>query len=168
MAVQIQRNFPRTHYEAPIQYGRTNADGFLDARMFNFSKGGLYFEPSQPLSPNSDIYIVMRNYSPGTYGPEAYKSYIARIKWCDQIVKTEGRIYGAGVQFLERSHELLGSETQAVRIACDLCGTLIPSSEVCQTEDTVYLCSSCYKHLTSIPEGKLRETIHRFLLGNVI
>lgn len=169
MSSYIQRTFPRIHYETPIRFAPfADADKYQDSRIYNFSKGGLYFEPSQPISPDSDIVIVMRNYSPGTYGPEAYQSYIARIRWCREILTDQELRYGAGVQLLKRSHEILGADIEIVHQACDLCGTLLLSPEVHLTEDNICLCENCHKHLNTLPSGIIKQSINRFLMGNVI
>jgi len=168
MPAFTKRSSHRNHYESPIRYANINTDLYSDARMYNYSKDGMYFEPSRPLVPESEIYIVMVNYSPGTNGPEAYKSYIARIRWCRELQKKDALRYGVGVQFLDRSHEIYGLDIEDTQYSCDLCGQLTPSNKIHKTEDYIYLCPDCLKYLNVVPGGKIKDSIERFLIGNVI
>ncbi len=52
--------------------------------------------------------------------------------------------------------------------SCDLCGEKVPSEEILENEDLVYLCNSCLNYLEDLPEGKIKESIKEFLIGNVI
>ena len=84
MQTRSRRIFPRKQYEAPIQYVYLQPDRYYNSRMYNFSESGLYFEPFQPLELNSQISIIMPNYSPDADGPEAFQSYLAVIRWCQK------------------------------------------------------------------------------------
>jgi hypothetical protein len=44
----------------------------------------------------------------------------------------------------------------------------VPSEEILETEDFVYLCSSCFKYFEDLPEGKIKGSVKEFLIGNVI
>ncbi|MCP4263134.1 MAG: hypothetical protein GY774_37340 [Planctomycetes bacterium] len=55
MQTQSRRIFPRNQYEAPLQYLSDEPDRYYNSRMFNFSHGGLYFEPFQSLEPKTQI-----------------------------------------------------------------------------------------------------------------
>ncbi len=163
-----KRVYPRHYYNGPIKYSQITTDDYIDSRMYNFSKGGIYFEPSAPLKAKSDIGIVMLNYSPGSYGPDSFKFYIARIKWCKEIKNGNDSTFGAGAQFLSRSHEIQSDEIKAARYTCDLCGRLTPLENIHQTEKAAFLCLDCFKHFKSIPANEIRVVIERFLIGNVI
>ena len=85
MQTNSRRNFPRNQCEAPIQYLYMQPDRYYNSRTYNFSEGGLYFKSLQPLELNSQINIIMPNYSPDAQGPEAYQSYLAVIRWCQKL-----------------------------------------------------------------------------------
>jgi hypothetical protein len=168
MATYARRLYPRGHYEAPILYASVGSDSYYDSTIYNFSKGGIYFEPERPLAPESDLSIIMVNYAPGTFGPEAYKSYIARTRWCREVTATERHRFGVGAEFLAKSHEILVADLYKIRIHCDLCGKLCGSGEITQTVDFFHLCRHCLKHMNAMPDGIIKESIHRFLSGNVV
>jgi hypothetical protein len=168
MEPYARRVYPRGHYEAPILYARVGSDSYYDSRMYNFSEGGMYFEPERPLAPESDLSIIMVNYDPGTFGPEAYKSYIAKTRWCTEVTRAERHRFGVGAKFLSKSHEIPVADLCKMRVHCDLCGKLCGSGEIKQTEDYFNLCRHCLKHMNAMPDGSIKESIHRFLSGNVV
>lgn len=164
----IRRVYPRRYYDAPIIYRRMPADNYFHSRMYNYSEGGIYFESSKPLKVGSVIDIVMVNYSPGSYGPEAFKYYIARVKWHHEIDKRYEASFGAGAQFLSRSHEVQTNEMSDVRFTCDICGKLTIVANMNTTAKSGSLCPECYKHFESITAGSVKDAIERFIIGNVI
>jgi hypothetical protein len=145
-----------------------SADNFTEARVFNFSKGGLYIESLNPITPETDVAIMMINYNPGTYGPEAYKSYIAQVKWSKDISENGSPKHGFGVEFLSKSHEVCEILVPENVTSCDLCGKLIPSEDNYYLDDMIVVCPNCNKHLSALPDGQIKECIKRFLIGNVI
>ncbi len=144
------------------------SDDFLESRMFNFSRSGLYMETNQVFPPDSKIVIVMNNYAPAQYGPEAYRSYIARICWGREREDRYGIWFGAGVQFQSKSHEMIGETKPDILETCDLCGALSKSGEYHRLQNEIILCLQCYTHFSKFPEGEIKQCIERFILGNVL
>jgi hypothetical protein len=52
--------------------------------------------------------------------------------------------------------------------SCDLCGENTRFSEIHKNEEIFCLCPNCSEQLESFPNGVLKESIERFLDGNVI
>jgi len=50
MTAQTKRAFTRTRHEVPIRYGHENTDRYFDSKMYNSSKGGMYFETDHALN----------------------------------------------------------------------------------------------------------------------
>ena len=164
-----KRAYPRHHHEASIRYAKIKTKDYLDSKMYNFSKEGLYFEPEFPLETKTDVGIIMPGYSPGTYGPESYKFYVARIRWCREVMNNGSRPrFGIGAQILSKSHEIREPADRKILYTCDLCGRLVSFEHLHQSEKSVNLCPDCFKHLKSISQGDLRDVIEGFLGGNVI
>jgi len=61
-----------------------------------------------------------------------------------------------------------GGKVHGLKCSCDLCGEKVPSEEIFELEDPVYLCSSCFNYFEDIPEGKIKESVKELLIGNVI
>lgn len=169
MKAYSKRAYPRSYYEAPIRYARIDSDGiFQDSRMYNYSRGGIYFEPDRPLVPESKIAVVMMNYSPGAFGPESWQSYTAKVRWCKEIPKIDMRLFGVGIEFLTKSRDIYEAELRETQVACDLCGEYEKPDAITQTEEFFNLCGHCLKHMNSMPPGTIKESIYRFLSGNVV
>ena len=168
MQAKSRRIYPRNQYEAPIQYQSSQPDRYFNSRMYNFSQGGLYFEPLQPLEPNTKINIIMPNYSPDTNGPEAYQSYLAVIRWCQKLSDEKSSRFGVGAEIIERSHERsVNIETQR-RQSCGLCDKLLLKASVCLIDGSICLCPDCYQRFNEMQEGSLKSSIKSFLDGNVL
>lgn len=168
MAATIKRGFPRVQHEAPITYLNVNQNHIFLTRMYSFSEGGLYFESFQSLVPDLHIYIIMTNYAPGSNGPEAYQSYLAKIRWCHKLPQIDTPRYGVGVEFLEKSHTRFGFRENESGHCCDLCDTDTTSELVCRIDDYICLCPPCFDYLEMISTGSVKESIMRFINGNVI
>jgi Tfp pilus assembly protein PilZ len=54
---QERRRHKRFIYEAQIAYTIASSDTIRSGKMFNFSKGGIYFESEQSLPPGQDIVL---------------------------------------------------------------------------------------------------------------
>ena len=145
MATQLRRVFPRKHYKASIKYLNGDPNYYYRCRMFNFSGGGLYFEPLHSFTPDSQVTIVMDNHSPGTYGPEAYRSYLAKVRWCRELSDDDPRRFATGVEFLEKSHSIRGLDVVEDDYTCDLCGKLTSAASICRLDGSGCLCPQCFK-----------------------
>ena len=168
MQLHSRRNFPRNQYEAPIQYIHSQPDRYYNSRMYNFSRGGMYFEPLHSLELNSQINIIMPNYSPDADGPEAFQSYLAVTRWCQKRPDERSARFGVGVEIIERSHErFINIETRKSQ-TCDLCGKLMLTASVCRLDGSICLCPDCFHRMDEMPDGDIKSSIRRFLDGNVL
>ncbi len=165
---KYKRVFPRHKQEIPIHYTNMIREDFYESRIYNFSKGGIYFKPACSITPDSNVGILMDHYSPGTFGPEAYRFYLVRIKWCEPIPESDNGCYEAGAEIVAKSHEVILGDFQENLFHCDLCGRLMLMEDLHQEEKSVHLCSECHSHFKQIPDGHIKESIRRFIIGNVI
>ena len=101
MAADNKRSYERYYYEAPVQYAYAGEEKYYDAKMYNYSNGGMYFESAYAVEPGSQVYVKMANYSADASGPESYESYYGEAKWCSQTTKQNAAYYGVGVQYAE-------------------------------------------------------------------
>ncbi|MDA8137864.1 MAG: PilZ domain-containing protein [Desulfobacteraceae bacterium] len=166
-----QRAYPRIIFKAPIQCGVVNGESnsqFHNARTLNYSAGGFCYETDQQLMPEAEVCIVMDNYTPGQTGPECYRSYLTRVCWIQPLSSRRKERFAAGAQIIARSHEVLDVQSQKARHNCDLCSALTSTVLLHSTEANALLCEQCFKHFQSLPKGKIRECLERFLMGNVV
>jgi hypothetical protein len=66
------------------------------------------------------------------------------------------------------SRTFCSGHAHGISYSCDFCGEKIPSDKILEIEDLVYLCQSCFNYFEDLPEGKIKESIKEFLIGNVI
>jgi len=60
------------------------------------------------------------------------------------------------------------SETEAQPHSCDLCSAMISECQPHCTDGNAELCEQCFKQFQALPQGKIRECLERFMLGNVV
>ena len=168
MQTQSRRKSERHPSEAPVQYIYRQPDCYYNSQIVNYSEDGLYFRSFQPLEPNSQIRIIMPNYSSGASGPEAYQSYMAAVRWCQKISDDKLPQFGVGVEILEKSHERLANTGPQARQTCDGCDTELQAASVCRINGSICLCPDCFDRLEKIPEGKVKSDIKRILDGNIL
>jgi hypothetical protein len=168
MSALIKRAYSRDAYEAPIMYANDDTENYYHGKMYNSGLGGMYFESERAIQPGSKICIKMVNYPSNVSGPESFKTYRARVKWCKKTRKTGISCYGIGIQYLAKSQTVYGGNVHGLSCSCDLCGEKVPSEEILENEDLVCLCIHCFNYLKGLPEGKMKESIKEFLIGNVI
>ncbi len=167
----IQRTYQRYHIQAPIQYGVFNGEEKLrlqESRTLNYSAGGFCYETDQRLRPEEQVCIVMRNYTPGQAGPESYRSYLTRIRWIQPLDRENSDRFAAGARIVARSHEIIDAFSEGPLNNCDLCGALTPCYLLECTENNAQLCEHCRAHFQSLPQGKVRQCLERYLTGNVV
>lgn len=171
MSEEIQRAYQRYRLQAPIQYSVINGGGephLHESRTLNYSAGGFCYETTQQLSPEDEVCIIMRNYTPGQAGPESYRSYLTRIRWIHPLARERDNRFAAGARIVARSHEIIDAFSEEPRHNCDLCGALTPVCLLECTEKKAQLCGHCCAHFQSLPAGKVRQSLERYLTGNVV
>ena len=115
-----RRQHKRFKYEAPISHDVPIDDVIHSAKMFNFSKGGLYFESEQIIHPGEDIFVGLAMHT-GSAGEDSQLLFEVKILWREEIDNSH-QLYGYGGKFLH-SHESFpdtgptaGFETQAAPV----------------------------------------------------
>jgi hypothetical protein len=82
----------------------SNEIGFQrDARMYNFSDFGIYFESDYRLQPNSEIFVGISD-SPFASEPDQYERYRGIVKW-RKTLKRSSYYYGYGIEFIEEKSD---------------------------------------------------------------
>ena len=168
MTAQTKRAFTRTRHEAPIRFGYENTNRYLESKMYNSSKGGMYFETDHALRPDSNINIATQNFPPGLSDQQILKHCTAEVRWCRKLSSDNPPRYGVGARFLTKFDEISKACIPGINLECDWCGEMAPYEELHKADDLVYLCSHCFTRLETLSEGELKESIRRFVIRNVI
>ncbi len=168
MTAYSQRVHHRGYVHAPVQYAYLDTDAYVDSRMKNIGKEGMYFETENPVSPDSGIHIVMTNYPVVAAAPHTYRNYTATVKWCASAPSPGASLFGVGVHFISRGNIITGDHLDRLVQSCDLCGKMRPFLEMTLTPAAAYICGFCDKHMTALPSGEIRDSIENFMIGNVL
>jgi hypothetical protein len=77
-------------------------------------------------------------------------------------------IFKARREIFKAQEEIYKARETGLEYTCDLCGKKSPFEYIHRTTEHVHLCRDCHKYISAIPEGKLKDSLMRFLMGNVI
>lgn len=163
MNTYVKRAGNRNRYEAPIMWADFNTKNYYHAKTLNISENGMYFETVCAPKMKSNICIKPLNALQNKNGLELYNFYEAKVKWFRDLADVDAPLYGVGVQFLVKSQTIDGPEH-----LCSLCEENIPYGAIHSIDEFVYLCSHCFKHFKSLPDGRIKKSVKDFLIGNVI
>ena len=87
-----RRKSERISYKSAIMHNTRPPDFFYSGRMYNFSKGGLYFESNEDLLQGDKISISIKE--PPAHFSKPPGQYIdVRIMWCQDL---QGASYQVG------------------------------------------------------------------------
>ena len=76
-----ERECSRFENEIPIVFSNCNSEKYNEARIFNSSSSGIYFESNRPILPGTEIYIKNNN-STGFSGSNLCR---VEVVWCEEI-----------------------------------------------------------------------------------
>jgi hypothetical protein len=90
-----RRKYERIQCETPILHNTSPADFFYKGTMYNFSKGGLYFESNEDLLEGHEITISIKE-PPQQFIKKFHQYFDVRIMWCLEIQGSSHQLgYGA-------------------------------------------------------------------------
>ena len=90
-----QRATRRFHHETAIMYEHYPSRKYYEGRMFNYSRGGMYFESNFAPEIGTEIFIGVEN-SPYTNGHDVYR---AKVIWHTKLQGADSVFFhGIGVK----------------------------------------------------------------------
>ena len=167
MESETRRKYPRLPGQISILYAGYDSEGYDKAIMLNSCPDGMYFKSDAPVQPQCDLYIKIQDHRRGSYGPDQYKAFRAKVKWCHKVSGDKDPCYGIGVQYTAKSHFLYGINCTNSDCLCDFCEKRSPTKSIHRTETGLQLCPDCLKHMETLSRSMV-ESVERFLLGNVV
>ena len=95
------RDYTRYKHKAKILLETYPSGSYYQAKMFNFSRDGMYFESNYAPLPGTEIFIGIEN-SPHDFGADVYR---AQIRWRKQLNDEKSKYtYGVGVKYTQPIH----------------------------------------------------------------
>ena len=167
MMTKTRRKCSRHFGNVPIIYAGYDSTGYNKAVMRNSSTDGMYFESDSPIQPSVDLYIKIQEQRSRSIDPESYEAFRARVKWCSELAGSKIAYYGAGVQYIAKSHFLYGTNILNSNFLCDYCDNRIKDRLIHRTDSGLTLCRDCLEYIEKLPSSMVKA-VERFLLGNVV
>ena len=97
-AIPEHRDYIRHKHKANILLETYPTGAYYQAKMFNFSHDGMYFESDYAPLPGTEIYIGIEN-SPDDFGADVYR---AQVRWRKQLTDEKSKYtYGVGVKYTQ-------------------------------------------------------------------
>jgi len=93
------RDKARFAHESKVTLGNADIGFRRNARMYNFSDFGIYFETDLKLKPQAEILVGISD-SPFASEPDQYERYRGAIRW-RKALQRSSYYYGYGVKFIE-------------------------------------------------------------------
>ena len=167
MMTKTRRKCSRHFGNVPILYAGYDSTGYNKAVMRNSSSDGMYFESNSPIQPSVDLYIKVQEQQSRSIEPVPYEAFRAKVKWCSELAGSRMPNYGAGVQYIAKSHFLYGTNILNSHFLCDYCDHRINDRLIHRTDTGLILCQDCLDYIEKLPSSMVKS-VERFLLGNVV
>ncbi|UCD81752.1 MAG: PilZ domain-containing protein [Desulfobacterales bacterium] len=92
-----KRDCARFYHEAPIVVEKCGTGAYYEARMYNYSLQGMYFESDLALLPGARVNLWLSN-MPKNALPEIH---FAEVRWSEEIVAAVVLFgYGTGIKYI--------------------------------------------------------------------
>ena len=98
-----KRRHVRRNCEATIEWSYFNRTLNFDAKLLNFSEGGIYFETDHDLKPGATIFLktnMVSSSNINSLNPECPRSVsLGEVKWRIDLSGSDPSSYGVGVMY---------------------------------------------------------------------
>ena len=98
-----KRRHVRHKCEAVIEWSYFNQEIYFEAKLLNFSEGGVYFKTGHDLKPGATIFLKMNMVSSSkinSLDPERPRSVsLGEVRWRMDLSGSDQSCYGVGVRY---------------------------------------------------------------------
>jgi len=98
-----KRRYVRHKCEAILEWSYFNQEISFEAKLLNFSEGGVYFKTGHDLKPGATIFLKMNMVSSSkinSLDPERPRSVsLGEVKWRIDLSGSDHSCYGVGVRY---------------------------------------------------------------------
>jgi hypothetical protein len=95
-SVDDQRVYKRFDHEAPLIIKNFDSGRYASGRMYNYSRGGIYFESDAVFKPGTCVRVDIEE----SQNSLVADHYFATVKWCKEIFAAVVLYdYGVGIEF---------------------------------------------------------------------
>lgn len=109
-AVEDQRASKRFNHEASLIIKNCDCGTYAYGRMYNYSRGGIYFESDTAFKPGTCVRIDIEEDIEETQNSLAVSHYYAAVMWCKEISEAVVLYdYGIGIEFTRGKNRTTGT-----------------------------------------------------------
>ena len=106
MLMNDQRVSKRLYHEAPLVIENCDSGTYSYGRMYNYSRGGIYFESDTPFQAGTRVRFDIEKSKISLDADH----YFAEVKWCAEISAAVVLYdYGIGVEFDQKMNSAMGN-----------------------------------------------------------
>lgn len=160
-----RRRHERECCQTPIAFSEYGQTDYFEATMYDKSKNGVSFASDTEIQSGLPVCIVLPSREDATEQLHTSEAYVARVKW--QRKEVSDNHYKMGAQLMYQGYMRTTEETIKIYNTCELCGKKL-NGEVYLTDEPLNLCLGCFKYLGGVLEANTRDSVIRFMLGNVV
>jgi len=109
------RNSTRINHTSSLEVKDLRSGNIHNAKMFNYSREGVYFESDSVLNPGMQVYIGIQN-SPYASLPDVLEYHRAEIMWRKKLKRSFFRFgYGVKLESLNNKQNLKSNDTKKTK-----------------------------------------------------
>ncbi|MFW6402041.1 MAG: hypothetical protein ACOCY5_05225 [Desulfohalobiaceae bacterium] len=153
---QHSRFSPRDSQGSKIKYlcPELNNAQVQEALLLDQGYGGLCFKTREPLRPGSrlQLFLLIPQQTSST-AQKTQRLYLVTVRWCQKLETADSMAYKVGASFLYNE--------------CEWCGQIVPYEQL-RLDSQMLLCQDCYQDLEGLNSGRLKLSVFKHLLGNVV
>lgn len=147
------RYVPRHSTQATVHMYNPLNSKIANGKLCNYSSCGIYVESESRIEPGTIVRITEDDALANFLLPSPAGYITAAVRWSQELQEQEAG-YGMGLKLCMTE--------------CDSCGSMVPVDQITTFPGPLNLCPRCADIAQGMPEGKLKSSLTRFLMGNVI
>lgn len=105
VADKEKRMHERHHCEAITKWSYFNKEKFFEAKIFNFSRNGIYFETPHELKPGAIVFVRLETLLSKNMSLDDHECLrtitLGEVKWCKELSADGANYFGVGIRHCE-------------------------------------------------------------------
>ncbi len=146
--------FPSTLIYSKIHIRRLDSPDHHEAKVYNYTSGKLHLKTKVFFEPGDHIYLHFDPPLPESKGFDLSAMSYGLVISCKEVISKSGFQFDLNTKW--------GFET------CNWCNAVTRIDELHLTPELLFLCPLCRHRLENMPGNRIKQSINRLFLGNVI
>ena len=159
-----RRYIIRANINSPIFVSKDHEPSYHDAMIYNVSREGMCLGAGRNFDRGEHFFIRLHESVPGFESMSPYEACVAEVKWCS---RKDSESYRMGVRQIGKATVVNKKDIDISVLSCDACGNS-RVYKVIKTDDYIHLCLNCYAWMARMNGNAMKDTLTRYILGNVV